>query len=225
MKTLVMSLGGSIIVPGEIDVEFLKHFRQVILDFVSKGNRVVLVCGGGKTARKYSDAAKELIDSEDSELDLIGIRATKINAELVRVMFSKDAYKEVVENPTKKIKTTKKIIVASGWVPGFSSDMDAVLLAKNLGAKRVVNLSNIAYAYTKDPHKFKDAVKIKEISWKEFQKIVGVKWIANTSFPFDPEASKKAKKFGLEVIITKGTDLKNLRNILNDEKFKGTIIR
>lgn len=225
MKTYVISLGGSIIVPNEIDVSFLKKFRKLVLDFVKKGDRLVIVCGGGKTSRRYSDAAKQITKAKGYDIDLVGIRATKINAELVRAGFGNHAYKEVIENPTKKIKTNKKIIVASGWIPGFSSDMDAVLLAKNLGAKKVTNLSNISYVYTKDPRKYKNARRIKEISWKDFQKIVGDRWIPNSSFPFDPEASKKARQLKLEVIIAKGTDLKNLKNILGDKRFKGTIIR
>ncbi|MBW3000183.1 UMP kinase, partial [Candidatus Woesearchaeota archaeon] len=75
------------------------------------------------------------------------------------------------------------------------------------------------------PKKYKDAKKIKQISWKDFQKIVGTKWKANTSSPFDPEASKKARQLNLTVIIAKGTDLKNLDKILSGKEFKGTIIK
>jgi uridylate kinase len=32
----------------------------------------------------------------------------------------------------------------------YSTDFDAVMLAKNFGAKKVINLSNIDYAYDKD---------------------------------------------------------------------------
>ena len=223
-ESIIISLGGSIIVPDDINTSFLKKFKKLILKH-SKKRKIVIVCGGGKTARKYNNAALKISKINNFNLDLIGIRATKLNAELVRVIFGNNAHKEVIENPTKKIKTNKKIIIASGWIPGFSSDMDAVLLAKNLKAKKVINLSNISYAYTKDPKKYKDAKKIKEISWTNFQKIVGTKWIANTSFPFDPEASKKAKQLKLTVIIAKGTDLNNLNNILNNKPFKGTTIR
>jgi uridylate kinase len=224
MQTIVISLGGSIIVPEKIDTGFLKKFKKLIIKH-SRKRKIVIVCGGGKTSRKYSKAAMKISKPKNHDLDFIGIRTTKLNAELVRVMFGNHAPKEVIENPTKKIKTKKNIIIASGWIPGFSSDMDAVLLAKNLKAKNVINLSNISYAYTKDPRKYKDAKKIKQISWKDFQKIVGTKWKANTSSPFDPEASKKARQLKLTVIVAKGTDLKNLDNILSGKEFKGTIIK
>ena len=161
---------------------------------------------------------------KDFDLDLVGIRATKLNAELVRVLFGNLAHKDVVEDPNKKIKTDKNIVIASGWVPGFSSDMDAVLLAKNVCADKVINLSNIEYVFDKDPKKFKSAKSIEKISWSDFQKIVGTRWVAGHSFPFDPVASVKAKQFGLKVIVAKGNDLNNLKNIFGDKKFKGTVI-
>lgn len=223
-ETVVMSLGGSIIIPSEVDVSFLKRFKALIKKH-SKKKRIVIVCGGGKTARRYNDAALKISKVSDFDRDLIGIRATKINAELVRSIFGKLAHKEVIEDPVKKINTKKRIIIASGWIPGFSSDMDAVLLAKNLKAKEVINLSNIDYAYTKDPRKHKDAKKVIETGWKGFQKIVGTKFRANSSFPFDPIASKLAKKMKLTVIIAKGTNLKNLDNILKNKLYRGTTIR
>ena len=42
-KTIVMSLGGSLIAPDDLDINFLKKFRRVILDYIKSGNRVVLI--------------------------------------------------------------------------------------------------------------------------------------------------------------------------------------
>ncbi|MFH1275983.1 MAG: hypothetical protein ABIH82_02640, partial [Candidatus Woesearchaeota archaeon] len=59
MKTTVISLGGSIVVPKEIDVSFLKQLKELVLEYI-KENRLILVCGGGYTCRFYQDAAKKL---------------------------------------------------------------------------------------------------------------------------------------------------------------------
>jgi len=224
-KTIVMSLGGSLIAPNGVDVKFLKSFRKIILDFIKKGNRAVIVCGGGDTSRHYTNSAKK-INSKITHLDLdwIGIAATKINAEMVRSIFGNLAYEKVVHNPSAKIKTKKKIIVGAGYLPGSSSDKDAVLLAKNFKAKTVINLSNIAYVYDKDPNKYKNAKMHKQMKWNDFQKIVGYKWVPGAHVPFDPIASKLAHKLNLELIISKGSDLNNLKNILTGKKIKGTVI-
>jgi uridylate kinase len=111
MDNVVISLGGSIIVPEDINTDFLKKFRKLILDFIRKGNRAVIVCGGGRLARKYSEAAQKINNVSDDELDWIGIKATVLNAELVKSMFGRLAYEKVVNEPNKHISTDKKIII------------------------------------------------------------------------------------------------------------------
>ena len=115
-------------------------------------------------------------------------------------------------------------LVAAGWRPGWSTDYVATILAERLGAKTVINLSNIKYVYSSDPKKNKDAKKIKEINWHDFRKIVGNKWDPGLNMPFDPVASKHAEELGLKVIIAEGKNIKNLENIFEGKEFQGTLI-
>jgi len=55
-KTIIMSLGGSVIVPDKIDINFLKNFKKTIEKFIKKDYRFVIHCGGGKIARIYQNA-------------------------------------------------------------------------------------------------------------------------------------------------------------------------
>lgn len=116
-------------------------------------------------------------------------------------------------------------MVAAGWRPGWSTDYVSTILAERLGAKKMLNLSNVKYVCDKDPKKFKDAKKIKQISWKDFREIVGSEWDPGLSMPFDPIASKHAQEIGLEVIIAEGSNIENLGRILNGKNFEGTIIK
>ncbi|MFH1286764.1 MAG: UMP kinase [Candidatus Magasanikbacteria bacterium] len=221
----IVSVGGSIIIPKTgFDISFLKKFRGLILKEASKGNKFILVIGGGSTCRQYQDAARRTVKLSKDDLDWIGIHTTVYNAQFVKTLFGYNAYKDVISDPTKKVKTNKPIIIASGWKPGCSTDKDAVLLAKTYGAKEVVNLSNIKYAYDKDPNKFQDAKRIEQIDWKLFRKIVGNKWDPGLSAPFDPIASREAEKLGLTVSILDGKNLKEVASVLVGRKFKGTII-
>ena len=218
-----MSLGGSLIAPDSVDINFLKKFRKVILDYIKKGNRVILICGGGNTSRLYQKAAKKVnprVTSDD--LDWVGIAATKINGELVSAIFGDVAYESLLVHPGRSVKTTRKILVGAGFKPGSSSDKDAVMAAKAFKAKTVINLSNITYVYDKDPKKFKNAKPQKEMAWKDFQKLVGTKWIPGAHVPFDPIATKLAHKWGMELIVMRGSDLNNLKNLLAGKSFKGT---
>ena len=220
MTTLVLSLGGSLIVPDKIDVKFLKNFKKTILNFTAKKNKVIIICGGGKTCRIYQNECKKISTTSNKELDLLGIKATMLNAQLVKAIFGDKAI--LIGDPEKKIKTNKKIIIGAGWLPGYSSDMDAVLVAKNFKAKTLINLSNVQYIYNKDPNKFKDAKKIKQTTWKNFQKIVGTKWIPGKNTPFDPIATKLATKLKLKLLFMNG-DITNFNNFLNHQnrRFSG----
>ena len=220
----VLSLGGSLIVPDKIDYKFIKKFRELIVKKVKNGNKFIIVCGGGGLNRKYNEAAKKVRKLSNDELDWVGIYATRYNAQFIKILFGDLAHNEININPHKKTRTKKPIIIGAAYIPGWSTDYDAVYLAKTYGAKKVVNLSNIDYAYDKDPRKYKSAVPIKNIDWKSFRKIVGNKWEPRMSKPFDPIASREAEKLNLEVVILNGKKLKNLENYLNGKKFIGTTI-
>ncbi len=221
-QRIVISLGGSLIVPNEVDVDFLKKFKKLIL--FNKSKRFVLICGGGKTSRRYSSAASQVTKLHSEDIDWLGIHATRLNAHLLRTIFRDQAYATVQKDPTKKVNTSKQLIIAAGWKPGCSTDYDAVLFAKNYGAKTVINLTNVDYAYDKDPRKFKDAKIIKKTNWSSFRKVIPKKWSPNLNSPFDPVASKEAEKLRLTVVIMNGKNVKNLNNFLNSKRFIGTVI-
>ena len=222
-KTIILSLGGSVIYPDNIDISFLTNFKKTVEKYIKKDYRFAIICGGGRLARKYQESASEIAKLSDSELDWLGIYATELNAQLIKMIFNKHAEDFVISNPKVKIKFGKKIMVASGWKPGRSTDYDAVLLAKNLGVKTVVNMSNVDYIYDKDPKKHKNARKIKNISWQKYRSMVGNKWKAGLSAPFDPIAAKEAQNSRVKVVII-GKNLKNFENLLDSKEFEGTVI-
>jgi uridylate kinase len=223
-KIYVISLGGSLVVPNEINIKFLSLFKNIIEKKIKENKKFIIIVGGGKTARNYQNAAKALTKVTDEDLDWLGIHATRINAHLLLTIFRKYAYFRIIKNPKEKINFKEKILIAAGWKPGFSTDYDAVLLAKTYNSDTIINLTNVDYVYDKDPNKFKDAKPFKEISWKDYLKLIEQKWIPGMSAPFDPIASKLAQKFKFKVIILNGRKLKNLENYLANKTFKGTII-
>ncbi len=222
----VLSLGGSIVIPKTgFDSDFLKSLRKFVLARVKKGQRFILVVGGGATCRQYQQGIKSALPKlTNYDLDYLGIRSTWLNASFVHMLFQDVAYKEIMIDPRENVKTSKPIIVAGGWKPGWSTDYVATLHAKRTGAKHVLNLSNIEYAYDKDPNVYDDAVKIEQIDWKGFRKIVGDTWEAGASAPFDPIASREAEKLALTVSLVKGTDLKEVGKAIDGKKFRGTVI-
>ncbi len=224
---IIISVGGSLIFPnGGIDTNFLKQLNVFVREKVKKGQRFFLVAGGGTMARFYRDAGKSVIGNMTNEdLDWLAIHVTRTNAHLLRTIFQDIAHPRIIENYDKRLRKWKEpVVVGAGWKPGWSTDYDAVLLARDYGAKVIINLSNIYWVYDKDPKKYKDAEPIKKITWDELQKLVGNRWTPGLNTPFDPIATKLAKQLGLTVIVTNGGDFQNLEHIFEGEPFKGTVV-
>jgi len=223
-ETIIISLGGSLIIPDEIDINFLKDFKELIISQIKIGKKFVVVTGGGRICRKYQEVAKEISSPSSDDLDWIGIASLRLNAQLLRVIFRDYTHPKIIKDPAEHIDFDMPIIIGSANQPGHSTDWDAVVLAKNVSAKKVINLSNTDYVYDSDPKKNPDAKKIEKISWAEYRKLIPEDWNPGLNSPFDPIASKMAEEEGIEVAIMNGKPINNLANYLNGEKFLGTVI-
>ncbi len=176
-------------------------------------------------ARVYQQALREIIeDAPSEEQDWLGIRATHINAQLVKAMFSDLCTDNIITDPTGHINFKGQVLVAAGWKPGFSTDNDAVILAERFQGKIIINLSNIAKVYTDDPKRNPEAKPLDTISWDEFKQLVGSTWVPGKNTPFDPVASKRAAKLKMQVICADGRNIENTMAILNKKEFVGTVI-
>jgi uridylate kinase len=228
-ERIIISLGGSLLVPDSgIDARFISAFKDFIIRYIELGYRFIIVTGGGRTARRYIEAAAAISSITDEDKDWLGIHATRMNAHLVRTIFREYAHPKINTNPHDLedfYSAPEPILVAAGWRPGFSTDFDAVLLGKYLDAKRVINLSNIDMVYDRDPRKHHDAKPFPSLSWPEFRRLVGDEWNPGMHVPFDPIASKMAEAEGMEVAIMNGNDLANVERYVLGQDFLGTIIR
>ncbi len=244
MDTRIISLGGSIIVPDIPSSTIITKFIRMAASWLNAydNRRLVVVVGGGATARNYQRAYIDIMNhrgiladsysdkkltkqAQEDSADWLGIDITHINAKLVRFAFEGLAGDDIVTDPTAAPDEWHgRVLVAAGWKPGFSTDTDAVYLAEKYGAKMVLNLSNIAQVYDSDPKKNPHAKPLNNITWADFRKMVGSDWRPGMNAPFDPIASKKAEELGLTVICADGHNIENTRAILNGEPFVGTVI-
>jgi len=221
-EKIVMSIGGSLIVPnGGIDSKFLQDLNKFVREQLAKNKnrQFFLITGGGMTTRHYQKAARDVIGRQltEDDLDWIGIHATRLNGHLLRTIFRDIAHPTIIDDYSIIRKPIEPIVVGAGWKPGWSTDYDAVLVCEDYGPRTVINLSN------KDPKKFKDAKPLNQISWPNFRKIIGAKWVPGMNAPFDPIAAKKAQELGVKVILM-GKDFDNIRKYFKGEHFIGTVI-
>lgn len=227
-KVIVISLGGSLLFSKEgVHVRFLKQFRSVILHYVRKEWRFVIITGGGTIARQYQDALRRSGVTSPIEHDWIAIRVTRVNAHLLRILFGKYAQDAVIMKPTEAHAGAfggKKILLAGGEKPGQTTDCVAVKYALGVGASLVLNLSNVDYIYDRDPKKYRGAKKLHQLSWTNFQKLFPRRHTPGSNVPFDPVATALAKKHKLSVAFL-GSNLSNVNNFFQNKKFRGTVVR
>lgn len=223
-KVVIVSLGGSQIIPDDVNYDYLKEFKKVLLKHRDEYNFVV-VCGGGSLARKYINAiVKEKGDYYLQSLS--GISATRTNARFVSYFFGLDLKHGV---PTTK-RTVKKYLKKQGIVfcgaleykDNQTSDTVAAILARKFNGE-FINLTNVKGLYTKDPKKFKDARFISKISWADFDNIVQkIKFKPGQHFVLDQGASEIIKERKIKTLIIE--KVKDLDNYLSNKKFVGTTI-
>lgn len=227
IETIVMSVGGSMIVPDQIDTGFLANLKAFVdTQTTTHGRRFIIIAGGGKTARRYQDAAALVSDLTPDDLDWMGIHATRLNGHLLRTVFRDTAYRVVITNPDEvlDISPDEKVIIAAGYRPGCSTDLRAIQIAMRVGATKVINLSNTDYVFTDNPHTNPDAIKLEDVTWTEFRKLIPDEWAPGLSTPFDPIAAREAEAHGIEVAQINGATLNALADYLDERPFIGTRI-
>ena len=230
METIIISVGGSLIVPDAIDTTFLHQLRTYISEEIATTERrFILIAGGGRTARNYQKAAAEVSPLDAVDIDWLGIHATRLNGHLLRTIFRDIAHPTMITNPDEVVdiptgEHSPRVIIASGYRPGASTDLRAVQIALRTGSTHVVNLSNTDYVYTADPKVDPDAKPIERMPWHEFRKLIPSEWAPGLSSPFDPVAAQLAEEHRIEVACINGTRLTDLLAYLNGEPFVGTLL-
>ncbi len=223
-KVLVLSLGGSLIIPDGIDTKFIREFKKVILKNKKK-YKFVIVCGGGSVARKYISALEALKVNEKFQ-GFSGISATRMNARFMTYSFGEDANKGVPHD-MKDVKNLLKIydVVFCGalrYAKNETSDGTSAKLA-NYFRTIFINFTNVTGLYNKNPKKYKNTRLIREISWRDFNKMANKnKFKPGQHFVLDQTASKIILKNKIPTYIIGSA--KQLDNLLKEKKFIGTII-
>ncbi len=224
-KTVVISLGGSVIIPDQIDFQFLEKFKKILQKHY-KNWKFVVVCGGGGIARRYIEAlVKE--GANEHNISEAGMRATRMNAMFLMQFFGKEVNahlpKDMHEVKNNLSKNNAVICGALRYAPDETSDGTAAKLANFLKTE-FINITNVDGLYTKDPKKHKDAKFIPYESWKDFDKRLSkMKFTPGQHFILDQQAAKIIKEHKIKTLIL-GKNLKNLDNCLFQKSFKGTTI-
>jgi uridylate kinase len=225
---VVLSIGGSSVIPdGKPDLPFLKAMAQLIK---RSKNSFGILCGGGTAARLYANAAREL-GAGEYEADSIAIRSTRQNAHLLLAALRSagiEAYERVVEDfeCAKEPARESKAVVMGGTIPGITTDTDSVLLAEAIGAKRLVNISNVDAVYDSDPRKNPAAKKFAKMTYDDLITLAGAsdKRMAGTNFVFDFLACKLIARSRIETHFVSFRKMDDVENAIEGKRHGGTVV-
>ena len=224
MEPVVLSLGGSVLVRDEGDTAYIRNLAKVLVG-MSSDLKLYVVTGGGKVARYYIKAGRDL-GAPESFLDELGIEVTRLNARLLITALGDHACHTPPKNYDEAVHagTTCSIVVMGGVSPGITTDAVSALLAERVKARRLVNATSVDGAYTSDPKKDANAQRIPKMTHKELIDLVGHSTGAGPNNVFDPVGARVLERSKIPLSIVDGNDLVNLKDALEGKKFKGTIV-
>lgn len=206
---VVISLGGSVYYPKRFNRKYLQKLFQLLASYEAQ---FYIVCGGGALARERIASCK----GSTKEKDLAGVIAINDNCLRVADVFFESFSNVKIVDSYEDVSGRANFIIGAKK-PGHSSDWNAVRVAEKVKADFVLNLSDIDYIYNKNPSIYKTAKKILELSWLEYFKIIGTRILPGGHYPFDPVASKLARKLKLNVYFINGKKLKRIDNFLEGD--------
>ncbi len=171
----IIKIGGSLLMDkdGKIKVAEIKQIAKNIEILLKEGHEIVVVVGGGVEARKYISAMRALGASE-GYCDEIGIRVSRVNARLLISALKGLVYPippRTLEE-TLQAASIKRLIVLGGLVPGQSTNAVAAIVAELIGAKILINVTDVDGIYTTDPNKDPNAEKFDEITPAQFYQLI-----------------------------------------------------
>ncbi|MBI4116220.1 UMP kinase [Candidatus Pacearchaeota archaeon] len=225
-KVVVLSLGGSLIIPNDVDFSYLKNFKKTIKANSGKF-KFIIVCGGGSVARKYISALEREKISRHYQ-SLAGISATRTNARFMSYFFNQDSESGIPQKMEQihNYLRSQNIVFCGAleYKPNQTSDSTSAEIAKHF--KTIfINLTDVDGLHDKNPKKFRDAKFISKISWKDFHEMANkIKYKPGQHFVLDQKASKIILDEKIPTYIL-GKDLKQLSNLLSGKKFRGTEIK
>lgn len=225
MDIVVVSIGGSVLIPDDNDFEYLSGLAELLVG-LSIQAKLYIVVGGGRISRYYIKLGRKF-GTDERVLDEMGVDITRLNSRLLISTLSgkaNDLPAETVEEAA-DLGNDHSIVVMGGTTPGHTTDGVAASLAELVKADRIVNATAVDGVYTKDPNRYDDAEKMEKMSFEELLECCKVSdWKAGPSNVFDAMGAEIIARNRIPLLVVKGRDLEALGSAIRGESFSGTTV-
>jgi uridylate kinase len=223
---ITLCVGGSVLAPDGPDTDFTKRLAEIIRRLKQDGHELSIVVGGGGPARLYIEAGQRLM-IPSLKLDELGIAITRLNAKFLILALGDICEQKPLEavEGASFVLASGKIPVMGGTTPGQTTDAVAAMLASSLGSDLLIFVSNVDGIYDKDPKKYEDAKKIREMKTSELVELFGRMRVSpGMNVVIDPVAAKLIHLYKLKCIVIGRDEIDNLPAILSGKAHSGTTI-
>jgi uridylate kinase len=223
MEKVVVSLGGSILVPGDDDARYLRELAALLRD-LSARVKLFIVTGGGRVARYYIETGRAL-GIRERTLDEFGIAITRLNARLLAATLGPRTNREPATAFAEATRLAKRfpIVMMAGTKPGHTTDLVSASLAQRVRADRIVNATSVDGVYDADPKKDPTAKLLPRLRFEDLAALTGKGHeAAGPSVVFDPLAARILVRTRTPLMVVHGRDLRALRAAIVGEAFHGT---
>lgn len=236
---IIIKYGGSILNPdGYYDHAAIEKLTQLI-----KANPKEVFCfiiGGGKICRQLQDAADTYLqkilpkDQLPSARDEIGIATTKINAKYVleqlKPHFPTTICPHLIIDPHTTPPIGYSIYLATGALPGSSTDYDMMVLAQSFNADRAIKISDFPIVLDAKATEFKKELlatyqPLPKMTWSKMHELVGDKWLPGGNYPLDPLACTIGRELATKGFLLLIGQYVELENMIIGKEFTGTIVQ
>lgn len=223
---VILSMGGSILVTGEHDEQFLPDLAHLLRTLTDEFP-IVVTAGGGRVARDYIRLGRALGLTE-TELDELGIDVSRLNARLLAAVIGPPCPPHPPTSLAEAVREAhrSRIVALGGTEPGHTTDGVAGLLAERLRAQRLVNATRVPGLFERDPRKDPSAKRIDRLDYAGFRHMIekSVGGTAGQQFVFDRLGLDSLARAKIPLRIVQGRDLPNLEKALRGDDFVGTEI-
>jgi len=231
-KRVLLKLSGEALAGDKefgVSIETLESIAEEICSVKNKSIQIAIVVGGGNIFRGVKGAAKGM---DRATADNVGMLATLINSIIlqdalsragadVTVMSAIDTGRMVEPfvrtRAISMLEQGKILIFAAGTGhPYFTTDTAAALRALEINANCLMKATSVDGIYDKDPKKFPDAKKIKQITYQEILE-KGLKVMDSASISLAKDANLPVLVFNLNI---QG----NIQKALNGEDIGSLVV-
>lgn len=231
-RTILLKISGEALIGKSeygIDTDVMDNIAKQVQEVYNLGVKIAIVIGGGNFWRGVAANANGM---DRTTADHIGMLATVMNAlglqdalekiNLSTRLQSAITMQEIAEpfirrRAIRHLEKNRIVIFAGGTGnPYFSTDTAAALRALEINAEILFKATKVDGVYDKDPKKYKDAKKYKELSFMEvLDKDLRI---------LDSTATSLCMENNLPIVVFDITRPGNIRDVVLGKKI-GTLVK